>query len=62
MDVQKAMLNASVAFELHANGSRSNWSLSNGGLRRINDCFFFLSNQEIVADKFLALATRRRRS
>jgi ATP-dependent protease ClpP protease subunit len=42
MDVQKAMLNASVAFELHTNGSRSNWSLSNGGLRRINDCFFFL--------------------
>ena len=40
--IQRAMLNASVAFEFHTNGSQSNWSLSEGGLRRINDCFLFL--------------------
>src|ERR1041384_231272 len=41
-DVEKAMFNASAAFEFRTRRKRLNWGLGNGGLRRINSSFFFL--------------------
>ena len=40
-DIQKAILNASVAFEFSTHGKRPGWSLDGGALERISRCYFF---------------------
>jgi ATP-dependent protease ClpP protease subunit len=61
-DSEKAMLNASVAFEFGSRGKRWTWGLSNGGLRRINSCYFFLDELfgHSNGDELSSLCRRRR--
>ena len=48
IDLEKAMFNASAAFEFRTAGKRRNWSLSSGGLRRLTECYLFL--QELLGN------------
>jgi hypothetical protein len=41
-DIQKALLDASIAFEVGTNGRSPDWSPKTEGLRRISSCYFFL--------------------
>jgi hypothetical protein len=41
-DIERIMLDASIAFEYENNKTDRDWSLRTGGLGRINDHFFFL--------------------
>jgi hypothetical protein len=41
-NIQKAMLDASIAFDVGTNGRSPDWSPRNEGLRRVSSCYFLL--------------------
>jgi ATP-dependent protease ClpP protease subunit len=59
-DVDRIMLDTSIAFEYEKHGAERKWSLRRGGLGNINEHFFFLDaySRETNGIQFAALAER----